>query len=356
MDVLSLIRRWHFREKMPIREISRRTKLSRNTITKYLASGEVEPKYPPRQAPSQLDPYAEQLRAMLRRSQSAPRKQKMSVREMHVRLVAMGYPGSYNRVAAFARDWHRAEHERLLTAPRKAFVPLAFAPGEAFQFDWSEDCVRIGGEKVKLQIAQFKLSHSRAFLLRAYWKQTHEMLFDAHNHAFAVFGGVPRRGIYDNMKTAVDRVLRGKERQVNSRFQAMVGHYLFEAEFCNPASGWEKGQIEKNVQDARHRLWQPTPSFSTLEALNDWLEERCKALWQEIPHGRLPGTVADVWADEARRPTGPPTRPGRPRPRRPARSRTSPGRERTRPDTGSASGRVRWPGRGRPAPAPRSRG
>ena len=137
MDVLSLIRRWHFREKMPIREISRRTKLSRNTITKYLASGEVEPKYPPRQAPSQLDPYAEQLRAMLRRSQSAPRKQKMSVREMHVRLVAMGYPGSYNRVAAFARDWHRAEHERLLTAPRKAFVPLAFAPGEAFQFDWS---------------------------------------------------------------------------------------------------------------------------------------------------------------------------------------------------------------------------
>ena len=170
MDVLSLIRRWHFREKMPIREISRRTKLSRNTITKYLASGEVEPKYPPRQAPSQLDPYAEQLRAMLRRSQSAPRKQKMSVREMHVRLVAVGYPGSYNRVAAFARDWHRAEHERLLTAPRKAFVPLVFAPGEAFQFDWSEDWVRIGGEKVKLQVAQFKLSHSRAFLLRAYWK------------------------------------------------------------------------------------------------------------------------------------------------------------------------------------------
>lgn len=119
MDVLSLIRRWHFREKMPIREISRRTKLSRNTITKYLASGEVEPKYPPRQTPSQLDPYAEQLRAMLWRSQSAPRKQKMSVREMHVRLVALGYPGSYNRVAAFARDWHRAEHERLLTAPAR---------------------------------------------------------------------------------------------------------------------------------------------------------------------------------------------------------------------------------------------
>ena len=71
------------------------------------------------------------------------------------------------------------------------------------------------------------------------------MLFDAHNHAFRVLGGVPRRGIYDNMRTAVDKIGRGKERQVNARFSAMVSHFLFEAEFCNPASGWEKGQIEK---------------------------------------------------------------------------------------------------------------
>ena len=112
------------------------------------------------------------------------------------------------------------------------------------------------------------------------------MLFDAHNHAFRVLGGVPRRGIYDNMRTAVDKVGRGKERKVNARFSAMVSHFLFEAEFCNPASGWEKGQIEKNVQDARHRLWQPTPSFPSLAALNDWLEARCRELWAEIPHGR----------------------------------------------------------------------
>src|SRR3546814_9511123 len=90
-----------------------------------------------------------------------------------------------------------------------------------------------------------------------YLLQTHEMLFDAHNHAFRVLGGVPRRGIYDNMRTAVDKVGRGKARTVNTRFLTMVSHYLFEAEFCNPAAGWEKGQVEKNVQDARHRLWQP---------------------------------------------------------------------------------------------------
>jgi hypothetical protein len=125
------------------------------------------------------------------------------------------------------------------------------------------------------------------------------MLFDAHNHAFRVLGGAPRRGIYDNMRTAVDKVGRGKERKVNTRFSAMVSHFLFEAEFCNPAAGWEKGQIEKNVQDARHRLWQPTPSFPSLAALNDWLEARCRELWAEIPHGSQADTVADAWAEEA---------------------------------------------------------
>ncbi|MFN7073930.1 IS21 family transposase, partial [Proteus mirabilis] len=89
------------------------------------------------------------------------------------------------------------------------FIPLRFACGEAFQFDWSEDFARIAGKQVKLQIAQFKLAHSRAFVLRAYYQQKHEMLFDAHWHAFQIFGGIPKRGIYDNMKTAVDSVGRG---------------------------------------------------------------------------------------------------------------------------------------------------
>jgi hypothetical protein len=75
-------------------------------------------------------------------------------------------------------------------------------------------------------------------LLRAYPLQTHEMLFDAHWHAFRVFGSVPGRGIYDNMKTAMDRVGRGKERQINMRFLAMTNHYVYEPEFCNPAAGW----------------------------------------------------------------------------------------------------------------------
>ena len=298
MALLSIIRRWHLRDHLPIREIARRTGLSRNTISKYMRAGTVEPRYKVPERPSKLDPFAERLSAWLKREMGRPRKQKRTVKQLHADLVTLGYDGSYGRVAAFARAWRDDYRQAQQMSGRGTYVPLAFAPGEAFQFDWSEDWAIIDGVRTKLQVAHFKLSHSRAFLVRAYLLQTHEMLFDAHNHAFRVLGGVPRRGIYDNMRTAVDKVGRGKERTVNARFLAMVSHYLFEAEFCNPAAGWEKGQVEKNVQDARHRLWQPVPQAESLDALNLWLEQRCRALWQQIPHGIEPGSVADAWADE----------------------------------------------------------
>ena len=104
-------------------------------------------------------------------------------------------------------------------------MPLEFTPEEAFQFDWGENWAYINGAKVKLQMTHFKLSNSRVFLLRTYYSQSHEMLFDAHNHAFRVFQSVPERGIYDNMKTAVDALKKGKGRVVNRRFLAMVSHY-----------------------------------------------------------------------------------------------------------------------------------
>ena len=201
-------------------------------------------------------------------------------------------------MAAFARVW-REQQAEAARAKRGTYVPLVFAPGEAFQFDWSEDWAVVGRERQKLSVAHFKLSHSRAFMLRAYPLQTHEMLFDAHNHALAALGGVPRRGIYDNMKTAVDKIGRGKARTVNARFHAMTGHFLFEADFCNPASGWEKGQIEKNVRDARPRIWHEVPKFADFGALNAWLEHRCIALWAQIRHPeQTDRTVAEVWDEE----------------------------------------------------------
>ena len=298
MAFLSVIRRWALRDHLSIRAIARRTGLSRNTIRKYLRSGAMEPKFRVADRPSRLDTFAVKLSGWLKAEAGKPGKQRRNVKQLHGDLVALGYDGSYGRVAAFARAWKFDRQREQQTTGRGSFVPLVFQPGEAFQFDWSEDWAVLGGERTKLQVAHVKLGHSRAFIVRAYLLQTHEMLFDAHHHAFRVLGGVPRRGIYDNMKTAVDRVRRGKARDVNTRFLAMTNHYIFEPGFCNPASGWEKGQVEKNVQDARHRLWQPMPGFVDLAALNTWLELRCVELWSQIPHGALPGSIADVWAEE----------------------------------------------------------
>ncbi len=297
--LLSVIRRWYFRDEIPIREITRRTGLSRNTVRKYLASGVVEPRYPNRKSPSKLDDYELTLTSWLFRESRRHRKQRKTVKQLHSDLVQLGYVGSYDRVAAFARCWRAEQQEAMKTAVRNTFVPLSFAPGEAFQFDWSEDYALLNGVNTKLQVAHFKLSHSRAFFVRAYLLQTHEMLFDAHYHAFMVFGGVPERGIYDNMKTAVDKVGCGKSRDVNKRFTAMVSHYLFEAEFCNPAAGWEKGQIEKNVLDTRRRIWQGVPEFKSLSELNQWLKQRCFELWQELPHPEdKRRTLYDYWQAE----------------------------------------------------------
>jgi hypothetical protein len=112
------------------------------------------------------------------------------------------------------------------------------------------------------------------------------MLFDAHTRSFAALGGIPRRGIYDNMKTAVDKVNKGKGRVVNARFAVMCAHYLFDPDFCNVASGWEKGVVEKNVQDSRRRIWLDAQNrrFGSFTELNVWLGERCRSLWTELRH------------------------------------------------------------------------
>jgi transposase len=101
------------------------------------------------------------------------RKQKRTLKQLHAELMSLGYEGSYNRVAAFAREWKADLQIELQTTGRGTFVPLAFEPGEAFQFDWSEDWAIIGNERTKLQVAHTKLSYSRAFIVRAYLLQTH---------------------------------------------------------------------------------------------------------------------------------------------------------------------------------------
>ena len=167
MGLLNVIRRLALREKLPIREIARRTGLSRNTIKKYLKAGTIEPKFSVPERPSKLDPFADKLAAWLKAEASKSRKQRRPLTHLHADLVALGFTGSYNRVAAFAREWSADRQREQHTTGRGIFIPLTFRSGEAFQFDWSEDHALIGGDRTKLQVAHIKLAHSRAFLVRA---------------------------------------------------------------------------------------------------------------------------------------------------------------------------------------------
>ena len=120
-------------------------------------------------------------------------------------------------------------------------MPLSFDPGEAYQFDRSHEIVLIDGVTTIVKVAHVRLCHSRMPFLRAYPRETQEMVFDAHDKAFAFFGGACARGICDNMKTAVDTIFVGKDRAYNrvrqcpsdhwrsiGSLQQMCGHYLVE--------------------------------------------------------------------------------------------------------------------------------
>jgi hypothetical protein len=124
IDMASVIRRWHFRQQVPIREIERRTGLSRNAIRKYLRADAVEPKFKVPDRPSKLDPFAEKLAGWLRQEAGKSRKQKRTTRRLHADLVALGYDGSYGRVAAFVGRWKADRQREQQTSGRGTFVPL----------------------------------------------------------------------------------------------------------------------------------------------------------------------------------------------------------------------------------------
>jgi transposase len=284
MALIGKIRGMRLRDGKSISEISRLTSLSRNTIKKWLHSPQgAAPKYRRGDVSTKLAPFIATLTQALEVDARRAKHERRTARALHVQLTSQGYDGGYTRLTDFIRRW-RDKQGKLISA--RAFVPLAFELGEAFQFDWSEEGLVVGGIYYRMQVSHLKLCASRAFWLVAYPSQGHEMLFDAHTRSFAAMGGIARRGIYDNMKTAVDRVKKGKGRTVNKRFAVMCAHYLFDADFCNVASGWEKGVVEKNVQDSRRRIWVEASQqrFGSFVELNAWLAQRCRALWEEIRH------------------------------------------------------------------------
>ena len=192
-----------------------------------------------------------------------------------------------------------AWRERFKRATADAYVPLSFAPGEAYQFDWSHEIVVLDGVTVSLKAAHVRLCHSRMMFVRTYPRETQETVFDAHERAFAFFEGASARGICDNMKTAVETIFVGKDRQYNRRFLQMCSHHLVEPVACTPASGWEKGQVENQVGLARERFFTPRLRFKSYDDLNAWLVDRCLAWAKAHPHPeQTERTIWEVFEDE----------------------------------------------------------
>jgi transposase len=298
VETIGRIRREHCVKGKSIKEIARELKVSRNTVRKVLRSGATSFEYMRVVQPRpKLGAWRGDLDRMLSDNEARPARERLTLIRAFEELRGLGYEGSYDAVRRYAKKW-RIERG---AATAEAYVPLSFAPGEAYQFDWSHEVVLINGTTATVKVAHLRLCHSRMLFVRAYPRETQEMVFDAHNRAFAFFKGTCTRGIYDNMKTAVDSVFIGKDRQYNRRFLRMCGHHLVDPVACTPASGWEKGQVENQVGLVRERFFTPRLRVTSYEELNAWLLDRCVAYAKVHKHPELPDCT--IWqAFEAERP------------------------------------------------------
>lgn len=296
VDSIHEVRIAHFVKEKGIREIARDFNLSRNTVRNIIRSGKTDQVYERTEQPRpKLGSFVDRLVELLKEDETRPVKHRRRAQILFEQLQREGYEGGYDAVRRYVGAWR----DEAGKAPAKAFIPLEYEPGDAFQFDWSYEDVELGGVPIQVKIAQFRLCHSRMPFCIGYTRETLEMVLDAHSRAFEFFGGICRRGIYDNLKTVVTKVLMGKERVFNRRFQNLASYYLFDPIACTPAAGWEKGQVENQVGVVRHRFFATRRRFADLEELNTWLADECRHHAAAARHPELKDqTIAQVFTAE----------------------------------------------------------
>ena len=296
VETIAKIRRYHFVEGRKIKQISRDLNISRNTVRKVIRSKETEHRYERESQPCpKLGDHTDRLEELLEENLKRPKRRRITARRLWEILQGEGYPGAYDSVQRYVKKW-REERGR---EPDQCYIPLRFAPGEAYQFDWSHEKAILAGIPQTIKVAHFRLCHSRMFLVIAYPRESQEMVFDAHNRAFEFFKGTCRRGIYDNLKTAVSKILKGKERVFNRKFEQLCSHYLVEPVACTPGAGWEKGQVENQVGTVRKWLFASRPRFKNFAELNGWLNDQCISICKKRKHPEDKSrTVWDVFEEE----------------------------------------------------------
>jgi len=253
--------------------VAREFGLSRETVRKMLEYA-VPPGYQ-RQQPikrPKLEPWLGVIDAILADDKQRPVKQRHTAKRILDRLKdEYGFTGGYTIV----KDYVRGEQVR----SREMFIPLTHAPGEA-QADFGEALVVIAGVEQKAHYLAMDLPHSDDCFVAAFPAETTEAFLDGHVRAFAYFGGVSTRILYDNTKIAVAKILGGEERQRTRSFSELQSYYLFADKFGRPAKGNDKGKgkgkVEGLVGYARRNFMVPIPRVSSWEELNAHLEEQCR--------------------------------------------------------------------------------
>ena len=290
VETIAKIRRAFFVQGKAIKAICRDLGVSRKVVRKIIRSGSTEFRYEREDQPlPKIGRWRDTLDELLLANEAKASRERLTLIRIFEELRGRGYDGSYDAVRRYAKRWAKNRGQ----ATAAAYVPLSFAPGEAYQFDWSHEIVLLNGVTVTVKVAHVRLCHSRMLFVRAYPRETQEMVFDAHDRAFALFKGTCGRGIYDNMKTAVETVFVGKNRLYNRRFLQMCSHYLVEPVACTPASGWEKGQVENQVGLVRERFFTPRLRFKTYDEMNAWLLDKCISYAKAHHHPEL--TELTIW-------------------------------------------------------------
>lgn len=296
VETIAKIRRLYYVNGKGFKTIARELHVSKNTVKKVIRGDKTTMTYHrERQSYRVLGNYTERLTEKLHFDVNEPKRRRRTAKKLYEELQEEGYEGSYDAVQEFVLRWRKAQGVGIA----KAFVPLAFSAGEAFQFDFSEEEIELAGVMTRIKVAHIRLCYSRYFLLIGYPNEQLEMVLDAHNQAFRFFGGACQKGIYDNMKTVVKTIFLGKEREFNPRFLQLCSHHLFEPLACTPSAGWEKGQVENQVGTSRVNFFTPLVKVKSLDELNLQLQAHCIAWAKKTKHPeQKEKTVFDVYEQE----------------------------------------------------------
>jgi len=270
LDHYELIRRRHLIDGLSIRKISRSLGHSRKTIRKALSHA-TPPGYRREQpaASPVMEPMAKIVDAWLEQDHDRPPKQRHTAQRVYERLRdEHDFKGSSSTVRRYM--------QKRKTIKREVFLPLRFDPGEEGQVDWHTGWIIVNGVQRKAQFFCMRLCYSKASFVMAYEHADLVSFLDGHVRAFEYFGGVPMRLAYDNLKSAVTRVGKGKDRILNETFKKLRCHYLFQTRFCNVARGNEKGDVENLAKRSERTYLTPLPEVTSLAELNNHLLTCCR--------------------------------------------------------------------------------